>query len=91
MIFGVSYQTLIMYIFIFIVGILFLAVLASPLKKFVKILINCGLGALALIAFNFVGHYFNFSIGMNPGSILTVGLLGIPGFILLVFLKIYLP
>lgn len=88
-IFGISYQTLVVYIFVFIVGILFLAVLASPLKKLFKILLNCGIGTLALIIFNFIGQYFDFSIGVNPGSILTVGLLGIPGFVLLVFLKIY--
>lgn len=91
MVFGMSYQTLVMYIFIFIVGILFLALLASPLKRFLKILINCALGTLALLIFNFAGNYFSFTIGVNPGSILTVGLLGIPGFILLVFLKLYLP
>jgi inhibitor of the pro-sigma K processing machinery len=91
MVFGVSYQTLVMYIFIFIVGILFIAILASPLRKLLKVLLNCALGALALLIFNFIGNYFSFTIGLNPGSILTVGLLGIPGFILLVFLKVYLP
>lgn len=90
MIFGMSYQTLVIYIFVFIVAILFLALLASPLRKFLKILINCALGTLALVIFNFAGNFFSFTIGINPGSILTVGLLGIPGFILLIFIKLYL-
>lgn len=90
MIAGVSYETLAAYIFIVIVIILFIAVLASPLKKLIKILINCGIGTLALIAFNFIGHFFNYTIGINPGSILTVGILGVPGFVLIIFLKYYL-
>lgn len=89
MIFGISYGTLVAYIFIAIVVILFLTVLASPLKKLFKILINCGIGVLALIVFNFIGQYFNFTIGINPGSIATVGILGVPGFILIIFLKSY--
>lgn len=90
MILGVSYETLAAYIFIFIVGILFLAVIASPLKKMLKILFNCALGTLALLIFNFIGQYLGFTIGINPGSILTVGILGVPGFFLTIFLKYYL-
>lgn len=90
MIFGISYQTMVTYVFIIIVGILFLAILASPLKRLLKIFTGCIIGTLALLFFNFIGHYFNFVIGINPGSILTVGILGIPGFALLVFLKTYL-
>jgi inhibitor of the pro-sigma K processing machinery len=89
-IFGLSYETLAAYIFIFIVVILFLAVLASPLKRILKILFNCTIGTLALLSFNFIGQYMNFTIGINPGSILTVGILGIPGFLLMIFLKYYL-
>lgn len=90
MIFGVNYQTMAAYIFIFILGIVFLTVLASPLKKFLKILINSIIGVVGLLVFNFIGHYFNFTIGINLGSILTLGILGIPGFLLLIFLRIYL-
>lgn len=90
MIFGISYQTLAAYIFGLILIIILFAVLASPLKKIIKILFNCAIGIIALIVFNFIGRFFNFTIGINPGSILTVGILGIPGFLLLFFLKYYL-
>lgn len=90
MIMGISYDTLIAYLFVFILGVIFIMVLASPIKWLIKALINCGIGAAALIVFNFIGQFYGFTLGLNPGSILTVGLLGIPGFILLIFLKIYL-
>jgi inhibitor of the pro-sigma K processing machinery len=90
MIMGLSYETAIAYLFIFIVVIMLLVMLAAPLKWLVKVLINSLIGALALTAFNFVGHYMNFTVGVNPGSMLTVGILGIPGFILIVFLRSYL-
>jgi inhibitor of the pro-sigma K processing machinery len=87
---GVTYETMIAYLFIFIVGVLLLIVLATPIKWLFKALINCAIGAGALFAFNFVGQLFDFTLGFNPGSILTVGILGIPGFMLLLFLKVYL-
>lgn len=90
MVLGISYQTMIAYLFVFILVIIFLAILATPIKAFLKIVINSTIGAVALIAFNFIGNYLDFTIGINPGSILTVGILGVPGFVLLIFLKLYL-
>lgn len=90
MIMGISYETLIAYMFVFILVILFLVVLAAPIKWLFKILLNSMIGTVGIIVFNFVGRYLGFTIGLNPGSILTTGILGIPGFILLVFLKWYL-
>ncbi|KPU45789.1 sigmaK-factor processing regulatory protein BofA [Oxobacter pfennigii] len=90
MIMGISYESLIAYLFIFMFAIIFMAVLASPIKWLLKLLFNSAIGAMAILLFNLLGRYINFSIGLNPGSILTVGALGIPGFILLLFLKFYL-
>lgn len=90
MIFGLNYETVIAYFFIFIVVIILLAILIKPIKWLFKLLISSFVGAFALIIFNLIGSFFGFTIGINPGSILTVGLLGIPGFLLLIFLKLYL-
>ena len=90
MIFGLNYETVIAYLFIFIVVIILLTILIKPIKWLFKLLISSFIGAFALIIFNFIGGFFDFTIGINPGSILTVGLLGIPGFLLLIFLKLYL-
>lgn len=52
-----------------------------------KLLINTILGAVLLAVINFIGIYFNFNIALNIYSALIIGVLGIPGLILLVFLK----
>lgn len=90
MIMGIGYETMIAYMFIFMLAILFLVILASPIKWLLKILFNSMIGTVGIIIFNFIGKFMDFTIGLNPGSILTVGILGIPGFLLLVFLKYYL-
>lgn len=90
MIMGLSYETMIAYLFIFIVLVVLIFLLAAPLKWLVRIIINSLIGALALVTFNFIGQYLGFTVGLNPASILTVGILGIPGFILIIFLKSYL-
>jgi inhibitor of the pro-sigma K processing machinery len=90
MLLGISYGTLVAYLFVLILIIILLTILATPIKWLIKVLISSGVGAIALIAFNFISHYIGFSIGINPASILTIGILGIPGFILLIFLKLYL-
>jgi inhibitor of the pro-sigma K processing machinery len=56
-------------------------------KIFKKILINTILGAVLLAVINFVGIYFNFNIALNVYSALIIGILGVPGLILLILLK----
>ncbi|MFZ5351186.1 MAG: pro-sigmaK processing inhibitor BofA family protein [Bacillota bacterium] len=71
---------------VYIVGML----LVLPVKLIVKLIINGIIGAAALFAINFVGAYFNFSIGINPITALIAGFLGIPGILLLLFIKLFL-
>lgn len=52
-----------------------------------KILINTILGAVLLAVINFAGIYFNFNIALNIYSALIIGVLGVPGLILLIVLK----
>ncbi len=52
-----------------------------------KLFINIILGVILLIIINFIGSYFNFRIALNVYSTLIVGVLGVPGLILLVFLQ----
>lgn len=52
-----------------------------------KIMLNTILGAVLLAIINFAGIYFNFSIALNIYSALIIGVLGVPGLILLIFLK----
>jgi inhibitor of the pro-sigma K processing machinery len=53
-----------------------------------KILLNSLIGALALIIFNFFGQYTGVYIGVNEFTALIIGVLGIPGFIALLLVKL---
>lgn len=71
-------------ILLFILGRLFL----TPLKLLLKLLLNSLLGAMAILLVNTVGSLFGFHIAFNIYTAFIVGTLGIPGFVLLVILKL---
>jgi inhibitor of the pro-sigma K processing machinery len=52
-----------------------------------KLLVNTVLGAVLLAVINFIGIYFSFNIALNIYSALIIGVLGVPGLVLLIFLK----
>lgn len=72
-------------IFLLIFGKIFLL----PIKKIFKVVLNTGLGALAIFVINTIGTSFGFHIGLNIINALIVGILGIPGAVLLVLLKVF--
>ena len=61
-----------------------------PIKWIIKLLVNSLLGAVLLSVINLLGAMWSFHIGINLGTALTVGILGIPGAILLMILKLFL-
>lgn len=63
-------------------------IFVTPLKFLGRLVINSLLGAVFLILFNMVGQYFNFYIGVNLITALMLGILGIPGFIAILLLKL---
>lgn len=71
-------------ILIFIIGKLFI----MPIKKILKLIFNSILGGIIIYLINIVGSTFNFHIGLNIYTALATGFLGIPGVVLLVFLKL---
>ena len=81
-------------IFLYIIGIItacvFIVVFAAPLRKLVKIAVNSAIGGVFIIIFNFVSQLFGFFIGVNALTAVTVGILGIPGFIMLLMLRLIL-
>ena len=72
-------------IFLLIFGKIFLL----PVKKIFKLVLNTGLGALAIFIINTIGTSFGFHIGLNIINAIIVGILGIPGAVLLILLKIF--
>ena len=60
-----------------------------PLRKIIKLVGNSVIGAIIIFLINLVGTSFNFHIGFSIVNSVIVGILGIPGAILLVLLKVF--
>lgn len=71
---------------IFIVGRIFYL----PLRRILKLLINSALGGILIYIINIVGASWGFHIGLNFVTAIFTGLLGVPGVIFLVILKLVL-
>ena len=71
---------------IFILGKIF----AWPLKGIVKLIGNSIIGGVIIFIINLIGANLNFHVGLNIGTALVVGILGIPGAVLLIILTLFL-
>ncbi|MDW5300594.1 MAG: pro-sigmaK processing inhibitor BofA family protein [Sedimentibacter sp.] len=69
---------------IFMISWIFL----KPLKFLGRLILNSILGALFLIIFNYFGQYTGVYIGVNEITALLIGILGIPGFIAILLIKL---
>ena len=67
----------------FIVG----KILTFPIRKILKLIFNTIMGGVIIYIINLIGANFGFHIGLNIITSLVVGILGIPGAILLVILQ----
>jgi inhibitor of the pro-sigma K processing machinery len=57
-----------------------------------KLIFNAVIGGIVLVIINFIGGFLSFHIGLNIITAVIVGLMGIPGVILLIalhFLSVY--
>ena len=72
--------------FLFIFGKIFII----PIKTVLKLIINSMLGGLLIFIINLIGSFFNFHIGLNLITSIFVGILGIPGAIVIVIIKLFL-
>ena len=72
-------------IFIFIFGKIFIV----PIKIIVRLILNSIAGGILIYIINFIGSAFGFHIGLNVITSIFVGILGIPGAILLIILNIF--
>ena len=73
-----DFNTIIVYvaciIFLFLVGRIFIL----PLKSILKLVGNSILGGILIVIINAIGSLFSFHIGLNIGTALITGILGIP-------------
>lgn len=72
--------------FLFILGKVFIV----PIKTILKLVLNSVLGGVVIFLINFIGAYFNFHIGLNLVTSIFIGILGIPGAIVIVIIKLLL-
>ena len=81
-------QNLITYLacicFIFLLGRIFIV----PIKTILKIAFNSILGGIIIYIINLIGGIYGFHIGLNLLTSICIGMLGIPGVVLLIVLKL---
>ena len=70
--------------FLFIFGRVFII----PLSKILKLVFNSILGGLIIFLINLIGGVWGFHIGLNIFTSILVGLLGLPGVVCLVIVKL---
>ena len=67
-----------------------LKILSAPIRLIFKLLINTAVGFALLFLVNLIGSYFGFSLEMNLLNALVTGIFGIPGVIVLIFIRLFL-
>ena len=72
--------------FLFIFGKIFIV----PIKTILKLIINSVLGGLTIFIINIIGSLWGFHIGLNLITSIFVGILGVPGAIVIGIIKIIL-
>lgn len=78
--------------FIIGVAILFviLKILSLPMKLIIKLVINGLIGGLIIVLINLIGANFGFVIDLTWITALIVGILGVPGVIIVAILQFIL-
>ena len=69
--------------------IIFGRVILLPLKIIIKLILNSIIGGLIIAFINLIGGSFGLHIGLNIVTTIFVGILGIPGAILLIIFKLF--
>lgn len=71
---------------LYIIGYLFLV----PIKILLKLVVNSIIGGILLLIINWLGGFIGFHLPVNLVSAICVGILGIPGIILVYLLTLIL-
>ena len=77
---------------LFLLVILYIVaqVFLKPVKLLWKLILNSAIRLVLLLVVNFGGTYFDFSLPINPITVLVAGFLGLPGIILLICFQLLL-
>lgn len=67
-----------------------LKILSAPFKLIIKLVINGLIGGAIIYVINWIGAGFNFALPLEWWSAILVGLLGIPGAVILVLIQLFM-
>lgn len=80
--------------FWYVAGVMLLLILvqvfARPLEWLVRALASSIVGGVALWALNLLGGLLHFQVGVNPVSAAVAGVLGVPGVVALMLMRMIL-
>ena len=78
--------------FIIAIAVLFivLKILSLPMKLIIKLVLNGLVGGVVIWLINLIGASFGFAITLNWITALVVGILGIPGVIILTIIQLFI-
>lgn len=82
-----DYGMIAMVVLGFIILYVLMWIFIKPVKIALRLIANSIIGALLLMIFNYIGGLWGLTIGVNIFTALTCGILGVPGFLLLLVLK----
>ncbi len=67
-----------------------LKILSAPFKLIIKVILNGLIGGLIIYVINWIGAGFSFALPLEWWSAILVGILGIPGAIILVLIQLFM-
>lgn len=67
-----------------------LKILSAPFKLIIKLVVNGLIGGVIIYVINWIGASFSFALPLEWWSAILVGLLGIPGAIILVLIQLFM-
>lgn len=84
-----GFDAIIGYILGLIIVLVVSGICLKPLKIVLRFVINSLVGLALVALINLVGSFFGIHIGVNPVSGLLLGLLGVPGIIMILLAQIF--
>lgn len=72
---------------IVIAAVLVFKLFSLPVRLLFRILLSTAAGFVLLVVFNYIGMRFGLTLGINIVNALVIGVLGLPGLIVLIFVK----
>ena len=78
------------YIGAIVIFFIVLKLLALPFKIIIKLVLNGIIGGLIIFGINFIGANLGFMLPLEWWSAILVGILGIPGAIIILLIQLFL-